>query len=219
MLSDALSYPSNSDDWLKTIVIGGILLFTSFLIIPAFLLQGYFARVLRSAARNDDTPPSFEDWEEMLDEGLKMTVIGIAYTLSAIILPVIVVAVGTLISDILGVILGLLTVVLVFAISYIMPVALTNFALTGEFGAAFEIKQITDAAFTSQYFVAVILAVVVGGILSLISALLSLLLVGLFLFFYTEMVIFYLYGRGCGPNLHPDPQVREPTSSPGHSSR
>jgi hypothetical protein len=218
MLGDALSYPSNSDDWLKTMLIGGVLIVTSFLIIPAFLLQGYFVRVLRSAARGEDTPPSFDDWEKMLVEGLKMTVIGVAYAFFATILPVIVVAVGGLISDILGLILGLLAIVFIFAVSYLIPAAQTNFALTGKFGAAFEVKQVTDAAFTSQYFVAVLLSVVVGVILGFISALLSLLVIGLFFLVYTQMVVYYLYGRGCGPNLR-SPQVREPASSPGNPSR
>ena len=218
MLGDALSYPSNSDDWLKTILIGGILMVASVLIIPAFLLQGYFVRVLRSAARGEDTPPSFEDWEGMLVDGFKLFGIAIAYSLFAIILPVIVVGIGAMISDILGVILGLLAIVFMFAVSYLIPAAQTNFALTGKFGAAFEIKQVTDAAFTSQYFVAILLAMVVGGILGFISALLSFIVVGLFFLVYTQMVIYYLYGRGCGPNLR-SPQVREPASSPGNPSR
>jgi hypothetical protein len=218
MLSDALSYPSNSDDWLKTMLIGGILIVTSFLIIPAFLLQGYFVRVLRSAARGEDAPPSFDDWDEMLVDGFKMFGIGFAYGLFGIIVPALVVAAGTLVSDVLGMILGLLAIVFVFAISYLIPAAQTNFALTGKFGAAFEIKQITDAAFTSQYFVAILLSMVVGGILGFISTLLMLLVVGLFFLVYTQMVVYYLYGRGCGPNLR-SPQVREPVSSPGNPSR
>lgn len=66
MFDDALSYPSNADDWLKPLLIGGSLLLFSFFIIPAFLVQGYSIRVLRSAANNEETPPSFTEWGDLL---------------------------------------------------------------------------------------------------------------------------------------------------------
>lgn len=102
---------------------------------------------------------------------------------------------------------------------YTLPVALTNFALTDDVSAAFEIRQIVNAAFTTQYFISVVLAIVVGGILSIIGGLLSLLLIGLPLLFYVLIVVNYLYGRGCGSMLQTEPEDPEQVSSPGSPSR
>ncbi len=41
MFQEALSYPRDSDSAVKTIAIGGVLLFLSFLVVPVFFVRGY----------------------------------------------------------------------------------------------------------------------------------------------------------------------------------
>lgn len=213
MLGDALSYPSNGDDWLKTILIGVGLMITSFLIIPAFILNGYLIRVLRSAARGEDTPPSFGEWAELLVDGLKMIGISIAYLL----IPYMILIIAMFAARSGGELVLLFAGLLLIVAGYTLPVAMTNFALTGKVDAAFEIGRIVDAAFTTQYFLSVVFALVVGLVLGAIAGLLSLLLIGLPLLFYVLVATYYLYGRGCGSMLQPGPEDREQVSGPSPS--
>ena len=81
MLEDALRYPLNSEDRVATLIIGGLLLVFSFLLIPAFILQGYLLRVLGSAAAGDEAAPSFTDWGGLLVDGLKLLVVSLVYGL------------------------------------------------------------------------------------------------------------------------------------------
>lgn len=203
MLSEAFAYPRHGDDWLKRIGIGGLLFIFSFLIVPGILLFGYFARVLRSAAMDEEMPPTFDDYGDMLVDGLKMYVISIAYT----ILPLIVIAVlslaGSLVGggSIIGLVVALVAFAVLFVASYSIPAAMTNFALHDSLGAAFDFRTVFGAAFTGRYLIALVLAVVVGTILLMVASLLSIIIVGLFLLFYVTVFIFYLYGTGCGPQL------------------
>ena len=61
MLGDALSFPRNDDDWLETVLIGGVLSILGVLVVPAILVNGYLLRVLEAAVADEETPPRFED--------------------------------------------------------------------------------------------------------------------------------------------------------------
>lgn len=122
----------------------------------------------------------------MFVDGLKLFVVLLAYTL----VPYVVLLAGGFlgsgegggIGSLLGLLVLLAGVVLVVLGAYLVPVALTNFALEGQLGAAFDIETVFHAAITGRYFVAVVLAVV-GGVLSFLASLLSVLIVGIFLSF------------------------------------
>jgi hypothetical protein len=101
----------------------------------------------------------------------------------------------------IGAVLAVLGFVLVVLGGYVLPVALTNFALSDRLGAAFEVGTALRAAFTGPYVLAVVFAVVVGGVLGVIGGLLTLLIVGTFLTFYVQVVVSYLIGSGCDPAL------------------
>lgn len=216
MLGEALSFPRRGDDWLKTTLIGGVLwILGAFLLIPLLPVQGLFIRALRAGVVEEPEPPVFEDWGDLFVDGILMLVIQLAYT----IVPAILFAVGgfTLGAGAfaaeggagnagagIGIVGGLILFVaflLMLLVSYVIPAALANFAYEDEFGAAFDLSTIRRAAFTGDYFVAVVLAIVVGVVLGTVAALLSVLLVGIFLMFYVQMSIYYLFGRGFGKAL------------------
>lgn len=150
MLSEALSYPRRGEDWLKTIGIGGVLLLFGFLLVPTIPVQGYLLRVARSGALGEETPPSFENWGELFVDGFKLFVVLLAYTL----VPYVVLVVGGLlgsgegggIGSLLGLLVLLAGVALLTLGAYLVPVALTNFALEGRLGAAFEVETVFHAA-------------------------------------------------------------------------
>ncbi|RYJ14139.1 DUF4013 domain-containing protein [Halogeometricum borinquense] len=215
MLGDALSYPRNSSDWIPTILIGGVLSLLFVLIIPIFIIQGYMVRVLRGAAKGETAAPSFTNWGELIVDGLKLVIINFVYSLivlipTAILLTVVGVGASAVSSPgadpsaAFGVVgSSALLVVWLFSIvvSYFIPAAQANFAIEGSLGAAFDISTIVSGAMTSEYFVAWVLVLVVGTILSFIGGLLSIVIVGFFILFYTQVVTYYLFGRGFAEGL------------------
>ncbi|MFC6733196.1 MULTISPECIES: DUF4013 domain-containing protein [unclassified Haladaptatus] len=211
MLSEALSYPRNGDNWLKTIAIGGVLTLLSFLIVPIFLVQGYFMRILRSAVRGEAGAPEFDEWMDLLTEGLMSFVIALVY----VGIPGIIFTVGMFVLGfgavagaqtgssglmaglgIVGLLFGLVMFVVLLLAGYVVPAAMANFATKQSFGAGFEFGTVMSIALTSDYLVAWLLAIVVSIVLGTIAGMLTAILVGIFLLFYVQMMVYYLYGRG-----------------------
>lgn len=207
MLGDALSFPRSGDDWIPTLLIGGVLTVLSFLVIPAFILQGYFVRVLRAAATGQTDSPSFTDWGGLLVDGLKLFVVNLAYSI-VLVIPYFGLffligfgSDGGAGTGILVLALGLVVFVLALVVSYFVPAASANFALEGDFGAAFDFGTIKSAALTSDYAMAWLLALVVGFVGGAVGAALSFLLVGIFVLFYVQVAVYYLFGRGFAKGL------------------
>lgn len=211
MLEDALRYPLNSDDRVATLLIGGALILLSPLVLPAFVMQGYLLRVLRSAAAGEDAAPSFTDWGGLFVDGLKLLVVGLAYGLVIAVPFVIaaaVVGVGSGLGSavggdaaapavgIVGILLFLLATLLSILIAYLLPAAMTNFAVEGRMGAAFDVDTVSSAAFSTDYLVGVVLGVVLGGAINAVAGPLVFLLVGLPLLFYGQVVTSYCFARG-----------------------
>ncbi|KAB1188200.1 MULTISPECIES: DUF4013 domain-containing protein [Haloferax] len=220
MLSDALQFLTRSDDWVATTIIGGVLSLLSVLILPAIILQGYFVRAMRAAARGEDAAPSFTDWGGLIVDGLKLFVVTLVWSLIAIVPSVIfavVFAFGTFtVAEVtsqpgsvpapepsLNIGLLLLTAVgglLVFALSllvgYLVPAAGANFAIEGTLSAGFDVRTIVSGAFTGEYAIAWLLAIVVAVVLGTVGGLLSIILVGVFVLFYVQVTTYYLWARG-----------------------
>jgi hypothetical protein len=71
MISKSITYLRNSDEVAKTVLIGGVPSILSFLLIPAFIVSGYLVRVLQRTMAGNDEAPVFDDWEQLLIDGLK----------------------------------------------------------------------------------------------------------------------------------------------------
>ncbi|MEF8757703.1 MAG: DUF4013 domain-containing protein, partial [Halobacteriales archaeon] len=61
-IEQVAKYPMESDDWIKTVLIGGLATIFSFLILPIFLVTGYLVRALRAGMEDASEPPTFDDW-------------------------------------------------------------------------------------------------------------------------------------------------------------
>ena len=211
MLDDALAFPRNGDDWLTTIVIGALLSLLSFLIVPGLIVQGYMLRVARASAEGRHTPPVFDDWVDLLVDGVKAFVVAFVYGIVPATLvagTTTVLAGGAAVSALSGfegaavgfglllavVVLVLLPVLLVAA--YLTAVAQVRLAVTGSLRAAFEVTTVARIGFDRQFLVAVVLAIVVGVVLSVVGSLLVIVLVGFLVLFYAQMVTYYLFGQG-----------------------
>lgn len=178
------------------------------------VVQGYLVRVLRSAATGEPAAPSFTDWGTLFVDGLKLLAVSLVYSLVVLVptIALVVVGVGTFTVSggtegatpptpnaalSAGVLLAFLAVTLLsVALSYVLPAALTNFALRDSLGAAFDLGTIRQVAFTSDYLVGVLLGYVVGGVLATLALGFSVVLVGIPALFYAQVVTYYCFGRG-----------------------
>lgn len=112
-LEAALTYPTNDDDWLKTVGIGGGLLlvpgalalivgvltlitfglagFLFLFVVPVQLVAsafvfGYYVDVIRETIRGNDLPPAFDDWGRLGKDGAFALIIGLIYQLPLIVI-------------------------------------------------------------------------------------------------------------------------------------
>jgi hypothetical protein len=184
-----------------------VLALLSFLVPPAFVLLGYYMRVLRGSMEGDETPPVFEESGEMLVEGLKAFVVsfvylsipGITFAVSAD--GVIVGAIGggdVSAEAILGSLVGFLFSAIVFlVICYVTPAALANHARTGNIGSGFAFSECRPVLVSGKYAVPWLMALgvfIAAGIVVVVP------LVGFLLAlpvnFHAAVVAFNLSGRG-----------------------
>ncbi|MFB6301881.1 MAG: DUF4013 domain-containing protein [Haloferacaceae archaeon] len=218
MLEDALSFPTRSDDWVGTMLIGGALSLLGFLILPAILVYGYLVRVARAGATGAE-PPSFTDWGDLLVDGVKVFALGLGASLVVLVPLAVAAAVGGAVAGVTGsrtfagvVVLGFLFVLTVAAlvVGYFLPAALANFAIEDSLAAAFDVETVVDGALTGEYATAWLFALVVGIVGNLVGGLLTLILVGFVVLFYAQVVSAYLFGRGFAMGLGEAPDVEGP---------
>lgn len=230
MLEEGLSYPFKGENALGRFVIGAVLLFFSFLILPAIVYYGYLVRVLRDTANGLEEPPEFDDWGGMLVDGLKMIVITVVYGIVPFSI-----AFGVLLLGVVGGAaagesgggivagFGLLGFLVFFLASlvllYVLPAAVTNFAREDRVGAAFDFDTIGTVLTSSEYVVAWLLPLVVYMVVSVVTFLLIITFIGVlllpFVSFYAAMAIFYMFGRAYAAALdlddeQPDQQAASP---------
>lgn len=208
MLEDGFSYPVRGD-WLGRVVIGGVLgLFSGFLI-PLFFMIGYLIKVLKSTVTGESDPPPFKNWGALLRKGFFGTLIALAYSLP----PVAVFGgIGMVLSNsswafsgqsgwLLGNFGGLTVILILPAMIityYLVPAALTNYAIGGHVGDAFEFHTIKPVLLSSDYLLAVLTPIVVGVVLLIVTLVLAVTVVGLLLLpfvqFYGQVAVFRMFG-------------------------
>lgn len=113
VLEDALGYPTSDEDWLVTVLVGGLLLavyyffslITSFfplvivvtfvfLLVPVFFLGGFVATTVRAVLAGENLPQwSDAGLQRLLTDGAKLWVVGLVYT-AALVVPLTVLAGG-----------------------------------------------------------------------------------------------------------------------------
>jgi len=197
VVSDSLKYPSSN--WSKVVILG-ILLLISILIIPIFLSLGYMFRVIKATLAGVDELPSFDEWEEMLIDGVKLFLVYLIYSLPAIIIGIFSVislwsslrsltyitqtSGGNITPDaffnILGgtFLIGMIIAGLYILVIYpIMAVAVGNMAYyNGELGAAFRFDEILSTIYEIGWvdlIIWYIMMIVLGSIIGFIGGIIG----------------------------------------------
>ncbi|AKU08855.1 DUF4013 domain-containing protein [Haloferax gibbonsii] len=230
MLSESLNYLRNGEDWVKTVLIGGVLGLLSFLIVPTFLVIGYLLRVVRATMKGDEVPPVFDDWGDMAIDGVKGFAIAFVYAL----VPAIIAGVfgfagivgaaagGSDAAGALGGIVALVGLLLAFVLgllaAYLIPAALSNYAETDRMGAAFDFGTLRPILTSGKYatawltaFAVLFASSIVVGVLNVIPLLGF--VVGAFVTFYAAVAAYYIIGKTWG-ELH-DIEMMDEGETPG----
>lgn len=228
MFEEAINYPRNDEEnWVRTVLIGSVIAFLSFLFLPIFLLFGYYVRVLRGTMAGDDVPPVFDEWGELFADGLKAFVVAFVYLL----IPGIVFAVstgGVIVAALtggdagLGALLGslvgfLVSIVLFLVVWYVTPAALANHARTGNIGDGFAFGEIRPALTSGKYAVPWLMALGVGIAAGIVVGVLNVVpVIGFILAlpvnFYAAVVAFRLYGEGFEDATQLEMEYRDETT-------
>ena len=179
-LDEAVRYPTRSDSWIKTVLIGGILIFFGFLLVPLFLVYGYIVRSIGAVLADDPSPPEFDEWGELFVDGALAWIISIVYLLVPLLVAgftiggsIAAVATGSEIGAAAGaggLLVGLtISTILSLAFGYLAVVAVVNFAREGQFGAAFDLDVIKTVALDRDYAIAWLVSVgafLIAGVVS-----------------------------------------------------
>lgn len=231
-ISDSITYPMESDDWIKTLLIGGVLTIFSLLLVPLFLVYGYLMRVIRVGSDESAPPPTFGDWGALLVEGAKAFVIGLIYMLVPLFVAgasvggsVFAMATGSTAGaagGLLGIFVGLLaSLLLAVVFGYFATIALVNFAREKEFVAAFDIAVFKIVALDADYigaWLASIAILVAAGIVGMIVSLVPLIgfFIGALVGFYAAIVAAVLWANGFAKasDLPPTAERESPEESP-----
>ena len=211
MIQQSFDYLRTSDGWERTVLIGGLLSFFSFLLVPAFLVMGYLLRVARATMRGEEVdPPAFDDWGALAVDGLKAFLITLVYGvvpgvifLATFGLGFAGLASGTDAGAVTGSLVllagALVTFVVSLAVAYVVPAALLNYAETNRLGAGFSVGGITPMLTNRTYMTAfaytfvVFLAVgVLSGLLNAVPLLGA--VAAAFVGFYAGVMAAYIYG-------------------------
>jgi hypothetical protein len=215
MISESLDYLRNSDDVVRTVVIGGVLGFLGFLLVPTFFVLGYMLRVVRGVGAGDEEPPVFDEWGEMGIEGLKAFLIAFAWSLVPAVIGFVLVSVGFagLLSNnsglgAVGILLllvsALVTIVLSLALAYLLPAAIANFAHEGDIAAGFDVATIRQVVTDRTYLRAwgygfvilfgLVVAISVVNLVPLLGQLITF-VAAPFATFYALVALYYLVGK------------------------
>jgi hypothetical protein len=208
MIEDSLGYLRSSEEWVKTVLIGGVL---TLFVLPLFLAIGYYVRVLR-ATMHDDEPPVFDDWGGLAVDGLKGLAIYLVYGFVPAAVGGIIafVGVGGAIAGnsgaagVVGFLVALVGFLVAFVLglvaAYIAPAALANYVEKDDLMAGFAFGEIRSAITTRAYatgwltaFAMLLGAGILTSVLSVVPFVGT--VVGVFVTFYAAVAAFYVIGH------------------------
>ena len=206
MIEEGIRFPSRGEKAVETAVIGGILVFFAWLIVPGLALGGYALAVIRAVTAGETEPPPFADWWALIADGLRVAVLSVGYALvpaiaflsGAVIMTsgVAVGGEGGLVALVVGGIIFLVSALLVFVVAFLYPASLLVLATEGSLVAAVSPRRLRRLTLREGYLVAWIVAGAVWIVGGAIAAALMAIVVGVFVQFYVGVAALYLLAQG-----------------------
>ena len=202
----SFTYMFEDQDWLKKILIGGVV---NLIPIVNFAVIGYFIEAIRNTAEGRELPlPEWDDFGGKFVKGLMAFIAGFLYMLPIMIVVGIIFGLtaaiaGSLDSDaaetvatICPLIGNCLLFVYMILVMLILPAAIIQYALTGQFGAFFRFGDMI--AFIKANIGGYIIALLVALVASLIAGMVGGIVCGIGILFtgmWAYLVIAYLFGN------------------------
>jgi hypothetical protein len=210
-IGESIKYPTTDNDWIKKVVIGGIL---GMIPIVNFIVQGYYLKILKGSIENKSGMPEWEDWGNLFIKGLIVFIISIIYML----IPIIVISIsvgGAILAAVSGgtdeaivaaigaAAGGLLIAFILMLISLLLlPMALAIYAKEESFGSAFRFGEIINRIFSNlgSYILVYLVIIVLGIIVGIITGILNIIpllgmVIAIFANFYIVAVAAKMFGE------------------------
>jgi hypothetical protein len=215
-IGKAFAFVFEDQEWIVKILIGAAillvgLLFSWLLLIPLILalalLAGYSVEVMRRVIHGQpDAMPEWENWGEMIADGLKAIVVGIVYALPFIVISACLgIPLGLLgdqsgsgsnaLVSLLSAFLSCLNILWAIVISILLPAALAFWVADDELGAAFRFGEVFS--FVRENFTTYLITFLMSWVASIVGSL-GTILCGIGWFVtqpYSFMVTGHLYGQ------------------------
>ena len=163
-----LAYPFRDPNWGNKLLVGSAVMLAGMIVpvVPTLFVMGYFARLLRQVIADGEWRlPEWDNWGQMLTDGLKLLGASLVYSLPAIVLMIVAYGLwfvpsfmpffqagidesqaGTLVAAFMGafmlgwVLMHLATLLGLVALLF-QPPAMAHMVAKGSFGAAFRIRE------------------------------------------------------------------------------
>lgn len=212
-IGKAFTFPMEDQRWVAKLAIGGGLLLAGGITIIGNLFTvpvviGYLIAMAHNVINGSPQPlPEWDNWGERWIEGVKAFVIGLAYSLPAIIVSLIISIPGSVLSNssnngaaATGILLslagGCINFILGIVVMLVLPAAIGRFAVAGNIGDAFKFGEIlaTVRRNIGTYIVIALLATFVAGFITgvgLIACFVGIAFTG----FYASLMTYHLYGQ------------------------
>jgi len=225
----AFTFVKEDPDAVKKILIGGVFALLSLLIVGAFFVAGYLARLIQRVARGELLPlPEWDDFGGLFVDGAKLLGAYLIYTLGlylvlgcpfGMLMVVVGASSGRHDSGGLGALAGLGIFALYGAlllgsliIGLYLPAAFVRMALNGEFRAAFQVTE--NLAFIRRNLLNYLLSLVlyiIGAVVAQFGILLC--CVGIFPLSFWGLCMF---GWGLGETARRDAVLCPPQAGPAY---
>jgi hypothetical protein len=185
-IGKAFGYVFDDDQWITKILIAAAILalgilFSWLLFIPlilaALLLGGYGVEITRRVIQgNPVVLPEWDNWGDLLMDGLKAWIIELIYALPIIIVSVCLsIPVGAFsedaqeVSSLFGAFMGCFNFLWGIVVGLMLPAAIAFFVAEGDVSAAFRFGDVF--AFVRDNFATYLIVLVIGWVASIISGL------------------------------------------------
>lgn len=202
---ETVKFPGNDNEWIKKILIGGLLM-----LIPIinFIALGYYIKTLRRGIDGESALPEWDDWGDLFIKGLIVVIVVFIYML--IPLAVLFLSIGgAAISSVtsgditpasIGAIIGgsLIFLLLLLIVFLLLPMALSMYAKEDSIGAALRLGEILSRirSIIGEYIIALIVLLALMLIVSFISLVPFIgWVVVIFAEFYVGLVAAHMFGN------------------------
>ncbi|VUT27897.1 MAG: hypothetical protein SYNGOMJ08_00452 [Candidatus Syntrophoarchaeum sp. GoM_oil] len=206
-IESAIKFPINDENWIKKIVIGGIL---SLIPIVNLLVSGFYLKTMEKAINRSAGMPEWEGWCELFVKGLIGAIIAFIYLL----IPTIVIAVmcggaflsagamggeGAILAMFAAMFGGLaIGGILAIIFGFFIPMALAMYVSSNSIGSAFKIGELLSRikSVLGDYLITYVVVIVLMIVLSVISAIPILgWIIAIFGGFYIGVVASKMFGE------------------------